>query len=119
MGERVPSSANQRRQQLKQKYGKLYDELARLLAEDDPMGLVSSGAPPNEYEPEIDAILSQLHEATTPDALGHLLYETFARYFGAAFASPDMSSAKPTKEQFAALGQKAWRLWKRWEAEAH
>lgn len=34
------------------------NELIRILAEADPMGLVASGAPKDEYAPEADEILS-------------------------------------------------------------
>jgi hypothetical protein len=34
------------------------------------MGLVRWGAPRNEYEPEVDAILLRLHEASSPSDLG-------------------------------------------------
>lgn len=34
------------------------DELIRILAEADPVGLIAGGAPPDEYAAEADAILA-------------------------------------------------------------
>ena len=78
----MASTPNQQRQHLKQAYGKFYTALTLLLADYDPMGLVRGGAPLNEYEPEVDAILLRLHEASSPSTLGHIIYETIVAYFG-------------------------------------
>ena len=115
----MSSPSNQQRQHLKQEYGKLYDALARLLAEEDPMGLVRWGASRNEYEPEMDAILLRLHEATSPNVLGDIIYETFVEYFGTTFAPPNAPLSQCTREYFAALGEKAWTSWKHWQGETH
>jgi len=34
------------------------EDLIRILAEADPVGLIAGGAPPEEYAPEADAILA-------------------------------------------------------------
>lgn len=107
--------SNQQRQHLKQKYGKLYDALTRLLAEDDPKGLVTGGAPHNEYEPEVDAILLRLHKADSPSALGHLIYEIFVEYFGATCAPSNALPSEYARLHFEALGERAWMAWKQWE----
>ena len=43
------SSSLERRKELKRKYGSLYTNLDLLLAEDDPIGLINTGAPDDEY----------------------------------------------------------------------
>lgn len=50
----------------------------------DPMGLLSIGAPEDEYEPEIRDLLEGLAEAwPDPTAVLHLCEAVFTRWFGA------------------------------------
>ena len=106
------------RESLKQKYGWLYESLTQLLAEYDPMGLVSIGAPYDEYDIEVDRILLRLPETTSPKALGQLIYETFVACFGSSFALSDQQPSKNKYSRFKVLGEKAWTLWQRWKKES-
>jgi hypothetical protein len=64
----------------------LYGELVALLARHDPLHLIESGAPWNEYEPEAETILDRLHDATSAEALQRLIHEEFERWFGRTVA---------------------------------
>ncbi len=83
------------------------------------MGLIRAGAPDDEYNLEVDTILSRLHEASSPNALGHIIYETFVAYFDSAFTSPNTPPSERTRKRFATLGEKVWASWKDWERETH
>lgn len=108
----------EQRKSLKQEYGRLYEALTELLAEEDLMGLVRLGAPRDEYELEVDVILQRLSEARSPRVLGSIIYETFVQCFGTAFASRHRQSSEHKSFRFVVIGERAWALWKRWEGEA-
>ncbi|HLZ63565.1 MAG TPA: hypothetical protein VKR06_42060 [Ktedonosporobacter sp.] len=105
----------EQRQQLKQKYGELYETFIRLLAEYDPMGLLRMGAPHDEYDLEVGMILLRLHGAETPHVLGQIIYEEFDSCFGKAFTSLYEQSSPQTKDWFAEIGESVWNAWKHWK----
>lgn len=105
------------RSMLKQQYGWLYRALVKLLADEDPMYLINAGAPADEYEHEAENILLHLPEATSPNELGQIIYEVFVKCFGTTFAPDNKPPSESTKRRFAAMGEKAWTLWVRWQAE--
>lgn len=47
-------------ERLKRGYPRLFEELARVFARQDPLGLVGTGAPEDGYEPEVGTILPRL-----------------------------------------------------------
>jgi hypothetical protein len=104
-------------QKLKQEYGWFYDALCRLLAEDDPIGLIAGGAPVNEYDIEADEILCRLHDASSPAALGNIICEVFIEYFRSPSDPPEPPS-EGAKKYYRVLGERAWTIWTRWKAEA-
>ncbi len=101
----MPSLSREQRQKMKQEYGWFYEALVQLLAKDDPMNLVRTGAPFNEYEPEVDMILSKLDKAESPSELGKIIYETFVYAFGTVFASRGEQSYKDYQPRFKAVCQ--------------
>lgn len=49
----------------------------------DPIGLISMGAPSNEYDPEINIIVKKILKTGSVDELEHLIiYKTFVEMFG-------------------------------------
>jgi len=112
------SPTSEQRKNLKREYGSFYKDLTSLLAEDDPMGLVRGGAPYDEYDIEVDAILLRLNEASSPTLLGQIIYEAFVECFGSTFAPPNTQPSERAQAHFAALGEKAWTSWQRWKEEA-
>ena len=103
---------------LKQKYGWLYNALVKLLANEDPMYLISMGVPDDEYDIEVNAFLPRLPEANSPSELGQIIYEAFVKCFGETFVPSDKPPSEHRKRQFEIIGEKAWALWTRWREEA-
>lgn len=105
---------------LKRQYGWFYQELIKLLGEADLMGFVFSGISADEYDIEVDELLLRLPEASSPNQLGQIIYEVFVKCFDIAFAPADEPepSTERSKQLFATMGEKAWALWMRWQAEA-
>ncbi len=74
------------------------DELIRILAEADPVGLIAGGAPNDEYAPEADSILG-LHGVPTLTEITSV--------FGVSFGDPGAcrrETARWIAEQIARLG---------------
>jgi len=67
----------------KEAYRELYEELVQILYRHDPIGLATSGAPHNEYEPEVGIIIPRLRSAASAEDVTHIIYEEFSRWFGA------------------------------------
>ena len=49
----------------------------------DPIGLASSGAPHDEYEPEVGTIIPLLRSADSVEDVTRIVYQEFSRWFGA------------------------------------
>lgn len=107
------------RQKLKYEYGWLYGAFVQLLADYDPMNLVRTGAPSDEYELEANLILLRLHEASSPSMIEQIAYEAFIRCFGSTFAPEGKQPSERRKARFAAIGTTAWDMWQRWQGEKH
>ena len=112
------SPTSEQHKHLKQEYRSFYRDLTSLLAEDDPVGLVRGGAPYDEYDIEVDVILLRLNEASSPALMGKIIYEGFVECFGSTFALPNTQPSERTQARFAALGEKAWMNWQRWQEKA-
>ena len=63
--------------------------VSRILARQDPMGLVASGAPADEYEPEARTIEPRLAEAVSLEDMRRIAREEFARWFDEETAGPE------------------------------
>ena len=81
------------------------------------MYLIKGGAPSDEYESEVDAILLQLPEASSPTVLGRIIYETFVKSFAITPDPPIPQPSETERVRFAVLGEKAWTSWTRWKEE--
>jgi hypothetical protein len=65
---------------LRQRYGTLFDKIAAILFEADPMG-INFETNTDEYEPEAETILLRLGQADTADDVARIVHEEFVRWF--------------------------------------
>lgn len=75
-------------------YPSLYVAVAGALRETDPLGLISGGAPNDEYEPEVSTVSPRLREARAVDDVRRILHEEFVHWFGADIAGAADNYAK-------------------------
>jgi hypothetical protein len=59
----------------------LEGELTELLYRHDPVGLAATGAPKDEYKPEVQAILPRLCAARNVADVQRIVYDEFLRLF--------------------------------------
>ena len=59
------------------------DQLLTLVNNWDPIGLLGSGAPRNEYDRVIDKLLGMLSRSATRDEIARTLDADFAEHYGA------------------------------------
>ncbi|MGH9423343.1 MAG: hypothetical protein ACRD3J_25440, partial [Thermoanaerobaculia bacterium] len=64
------------------RYQDLVAAVERAINEADPIGLIASGAPSDEYSPEIGTIIPLLVNAHRPDDVTGVLHGEFLRWFG-------------------------------------
>lgn len=63
--------------------------VTRAVNQTDPMGLLSIGAPDDEYEPEIRELVAGLGDAwPDPTAVLRLCESVFSEFFGARYVAP-------------------------------
>jgi hypothetical protein len=68
------------RQEVKKKYGFLFDTVTALLFQSDPIG-INFDDNTDEYEPETGTILPRLVGAKSVDDVQTIVYEEFCRWF--------------------------------------
>jgi len=56
--------------------------------QEDPIRLISTGAPNDEYDPEVKEIVKKISKAGSVEKLQNLVYKTFVEFFGAEIAGP-------------------------------
>jgi hypothetical protein len=66
---------------IKQHFGNKYLELRTIVNKHDPIGLIGSGAPQDEYEPEVKTIIVQLNDKQSKEQIHDLVYAEFLRWF--------------------------------------
>ena len=88
---------------MRAEYGALFDELAQLLFERDPIG-INFEENTDEYEPEVCTILPRLSECRSAADLRQVVHEEFVYWFTASVAGPP--------ERYAELAEAIWALWK-------
>ena len=64
-------------------YLSLHRGLTELLYRHDPVGLAASGAPNDEYEPEVGTIIPRLRDAKSPGDVRRIVYQEFLRWLEA------------------------------------
>jgi hypothetical protein len=93
---------NAEREQLKNKYKSLFNQMAQLLFEADPIG-INFESNTDEYDPEVGTILPRLEGAQSADDVQTIVHEEFCRWFGQDTAG--------TREHYAAMSQQIWSAW--------
>ena len=91
------------REKLKKQYGFLFDTVAALLFQCDPMG-INFGDNADEYEPETGTILPKLAGAKSVDDVQSIVCEEFCRWFGEVEAGP--------RENYKVVAVKIWEMWR-------
>ena len=76
-----------RRKALRDEYKGLYDRLAAILFEEDPVG-INFEDNTDEYEPEVDSILPRLKSCRSAHDVQLVVHEEFVRWFEAETAGP-------------------------------
>ena len=69
---------------IKIKYPNKFIELRDIINSHDPIGLIKSGAPTDEYEPEVKTIIVQLDDKQNGNEVLDLIYKEFEKWFGDA-----------------------------------
>jgi len=90
------------REESRAKFGPLYDQIATILFQADPIG-INFGENVDEYEPEVTTILPRLSTASGPDDVAVIVYEEFVRWFGRIDAKGRARYVKPAAE--------IWQAW--------
>ena len=75
-------------QDAKARYEALVNAVTTAVDAADPIGLLKSGAPPDEYGPEIGTIVPRVSKATDTVEVCRILHEEFRRWFGDDEAGP-------------------------------
>jgi hypothetical protein len=96
----------EQRKILCQEYGWFCKSFVEILASCDPLGLIAGGAPDDEYDIEVDAILLRMEEAKSVDILSEIIYEEFIRWF-------DLPSDYP-KTLYNNITSSVWDTYQRW-----
>ncbi len=94
------------RKLVKDQYGVLYDRVAALLFESDPVGL-NFGGNTDEYELEAGTILPRLKEAGSAQDVERIVHEEFCRWFGEREAGP--------RENYRLIAEAVWTLWREFD----
>jgi len=89
---------------LRQRYGDLFDVVARILFDADPID-INYETNTDEYEPEVGTILPRLIEASTVEDVSRIVHEEFVHWFGA-----DEADAVKNYQSVAT------RIWGAWQA---
>jgi hypothetical protein len=72
--------------------------VTRAIDEADPIGLLALGCPPDEYAPEVEAIVPRVSKASGPSEVRQIVHEEFVQSYGTG--TPE--------ESFEALSQAIW-----------
>ncbi len=77
--------------------------VARAIDDADPIGLLASGAPADEYAREIGTILPRIADTNGVDDVVVILHEEFSRWFGADKAGPRQAYRRPASRIWEAV----------------
>lgn len=91
-----------RRHLFRREYRPLRNAVAAIIAKTDPINLLALGAPGDEYEQEVIAILPHLASARTEGEVGTVVRSEFVRRFGEDVAGPP--------ERYAEAAAAIWRV---------
>lgn len=77
-----------RRDLFRREYRPLRRAVAAIIAQADPVNLLTLGAPGDEYDGEVSVIVGQLDRARSPEDVRSIVRGEFARRFGPDVAGP-------------------------------
>lgn len=66
----------------------LTDLVRKEINKANPVGLISMGAPKDEYDSEVEQIVSKINSCKNEKDLQELIYKTFVRLFDERLAGP-------------------------------
>ncbi len=92
----------QERLQLRAEYGKLFDVVASMLFQHDPLG-INFESNTDEYEPEAGTILPRLKTCHSVLEVRKMVHEEFIRWF-----DPEIAGAE---SKYDAIAQELWDMW--------
>jgi hypothetical protein len=102
----VSKTEIEKRKALRREYGTLFDTLAKLLFDSDPIG-INFETNTDEYEPEVGTIIPRLKHATSENEVRQLVYEEFCRWFDAETAGPI--------DGYTDIASEVWAEWQRYK----
>ncbi len=76
-----------RRSELRQRFKGLYEDVAQILFEEDPIR-INFKTNTDDYEPEVGTILPRLRECATAEDGRTVVHTEFVRWFGPEIAGP-------------------------------
>jgi hypothetical protein len=94
--------ANSANKEVRDRYGKLFDEVSALLFRHDPIG-INFDTNADEYDPEARTILLRLSECGSEADVLRVVLEEFRRWFGDDIRE-DSGCYKP-------IAAEIWQLW--------
>ena len=96
------------RQELRAEYGALFDEVAAILFELDPVG-INFESNTDEYEPEVGTILPRLRSCNSVTDARRVIHEEFVRWFAPETAGPE--------SDYQEAAERIWATWQRSQRE--
>ena len=100
---RTRDQIQEERRRLRAEYGQLFDSVAALLFQCDPIVISFENPNADEYEPETGTILPRLRVCQSEDDVRRVVYEEFVRWFDAGNAGQE--------ERYSAIATEIWQLW--------
>jgi hypothetical protein len=89
------------RRRLRAEYGELFDEIAALLFQYDPIG-INYDHNTDEYEVETETILPRLSGCQSADDVLQIVHQEFVRWFDPVIAGP--------QRRYAEVASEIWRV---------
>jgi len=96
------------RDALKRQYGKLFAAISEALFEADPVG-INFEINTDEYELEVGTIIPRLSSARLAEDVQAIIHEVFCRWSDPVSTGP--------KEKYAAVSEKVWTLWLKFQSQ--
>ena len=99
---RTREQIQEERRKLKAEYGALFDSVAKLMFDTDPMR-INFEINPDEYHPEVGTILPRLNSCRSEDDALRVVHEEFVHWFGGPTAGE--------REGYRQIASEIWGLW--------
>ena len=94
-----------RRSELRRRFKGLYEEVTRILFEEDPIR-INFETNTDEYEPEAGTILPRLRGCATAEDVRMLVHTEFVHWFGSEIAGPAEKYTSAAKRIWEAFQEK-------------